>query len=803
MTSLAQDVRFSLRLLSRDRGFTAVTLSILALAIGTTTPTFSMLNAYLLRPLPFFEPERLVHLWATDTRQGWSQGRMSVPEFLDWRRAARSFESLAAFNYTAETLSGGDPPEEVSAGRVSANAFDVLGRRAAIGRAFRAGEDGPGAEEVVVLSDAFWRSRYEADPRVLGRTLEINGRAHTIVGVMPADFVFPLPTTRLWVPRVLDAGRHPREQSMLQVVGRLAAGVSQRQAQAEMTALAARLAEQYPRTNRDRGVDVADLRRSLNFGDQILRVMSVVLFVAHGFVLLIACSNVAALLLARAFGRAKELAVRAALGASRGRLVRQLLIENAALALAGGLLGALLAAALIRALSSVVPADLYRVGELSLDAPALAFTLGVSLLATLLSGLIPALRVSQVDLAQAFRDASAALSASHRALRLQSLLVVGQLGLAVVLLIGTGLMLRTFRAVQDVDPGFDPKNVLTLELKPSREAYPADEQVAAFHRRLIEEASRLPGVRAAATVNYLPLNHESHPVELLIPGAAAGGPPRTATLLHVSPGYFEVMRLPVRGGRVLEQADDLARPLIGVVNEALVRRYFGGRDAVGQTLSLEGIDRPLTIVGVVATAKHWDLVEPPTPHVYVSFYQRPGRYLRLLMRTEGDPLTLAVAARRAVAGVDAKLPVTAVRSMEQVVEEFLLPRASLSFSLAALGAGALSLAAIGVYGLMLFFVSRRTREIGLRLALGASRRDVLRLVLGRALRLVSVGVGIGLAGALALSKAMSGLLYGVGSVDVASFSLVPLLLATTAALAAWLPARRAARLDPSVTLRID
>jgi predicted permease len=345
--------------------------------------------------------------------------------------------------------------------------------------------------------------------------------------------------------------------------------------------------------------------------------------------------------------------------------------------------------------------------------------------------------------------------------------------------------------------------VLTLELKPSREAYPTDEQLAAFHRRLIEEASRLPGVRAAASVNFLPLNHESHPVELLLPGAAAGGPARTATLLHVSPDYFEVMRLPVRGGRVFEQADDLARPLVCVVNEALVRRYFDGRDAVGQTLGLEGIDRPVTIVGVVVTAKHWDLVEPPTPHIYLSFYQRPGRYLRLLLRTEGDPLTLAVAARRAVAHVDAKLPVTAVRSMQQVVEEFLLPRASLSVSLAALGTGALSLSAIGVYGLMLFFVGRRTREIGLRLALGASRRDVLRLVLDRALRLAGVGVGIGLAGALLLSKAISGLLYGVGSVDVVSFSLVPLLLATTAALAAWLPARRAARLDPSVALRVD
>jgi putative ABC transport system permease protein len=513
MTSLAQDVRFSLRLLARDRGFTAVTLSILALAIGTTTPTFSMLNAYLLRPLPFFEPERLVHVWATDTRQGWNQGRISVPEFLDWRREARGFESLAAFNYTAETLSGGDQPEEVSAGRVSANTFDVLGRRAALGRTFLAGEDEPGAAEVVVLSDAFWRSRYDADRRVLGRTLELGGRDHTIVGVMPADFVFPLPTTRLWVPRVLDAGRHPREQSLLQVVGRLSPGVSRRQAQAEMTALAMRLAEQYPQTNRDRGADVADLRRSLNFGDQILRLMSVVLFVAHGFVLLIACGNVAALLLARAFGRARELAVRAGRGATRRRRPRQPIIKSARHAVGGGVLGTLLARALIRALSSVIPEDLYRVGELSLDAPALAFTLGVSLLATLLSGLTPALRVSQVDLAQAFRDAGAALSASRPALRLQSLLVVGQIGLAAVLLIGTGLMLRTFRAVQDVDPGFDPRNVLTLELKPSREAYPTDEQVGAFHRRLLEEARRLPGVRAAGTVNHPPLNHESQPVE--------------------------------------------------------------------------------------------------------------------------------------------------------------------------------------------------------------------------------------------------------------------------------------------------
>lgn len=803
MISLVQDLRFSLRLLIRDRGLTAVVVAILALAIGTTTPSFSILNAYLLRPLPFFEAERLVHVWATDTRQGWTQGRVSVPELLDWRREARSFESLAAFNYTAETLSGADQPEEVSAGRVSANAFDVLGRRAALGRTFREGEDRPGAEDVVILSDAFWRVRYDADPRVVGGRLEINGRAHTIVGVMPADFVFPLPSTRLWLPRPLDVSRFPREQALLQVVGRLAAGVSRPQAQAEMTALATRLAELHPETNRDRGVNLADLRGALNFADQIFRLMSVVLFVAHGFVLLIACANVAALLLARAFGRSKELAVRKALGAARSGLVRQLLIESATLAVLGGALGAVLAATVIRFVSSVIPDDLYRVGELSLDTPALVFTLAVSLVAALLSGLIPALRVSQVDLAQAFRDASAAVSASQRALRVQNVLVVGQIALAVVLLVGTGLMLRTFQAVRQIDPGFDPNHVLTLELKPSREAYPSAEQAAGFHRRVIEEAERLPGVRSASTTNFLPLNHESQGVELLIPGAEVAGSPRTATLLHVSPGYFDVMRIPVRAGRVFEAADDLGRPLVGVVNEALVRRDFGGRDPVGQSVSLKGIDSRVTIVGVVATAKHAELVEPPTPQFYLSSYQRPGRYLRLLLRTEGDPLALAAAVRGAVASVDAKLPVTAVRSMRQVVEEFLLPQASLSFSLAALGAGALSLAAIGIYGLMLFLVGRRTREIGLRLALGASQVDVFRIVLGRALRLAGIGIGVGLLGALALARAMSGLLYGVGSVDLASFTVVPVLLGATAAFAAWLPARRAARLDPTVALRVE
>jgi putative ABC transport system permease protein len=803
MAAVTQDLRFALRLLARNPGFTLAAVGILALAIGTTTPTFGIVEAYLLRPLPFSEPERLVHVWSTDARMGWDTVRVSVPDFLDWRRESRSFSGLGAFNYTGETLTAGDVPEVIPAGRVSANLFDVLGRQPALGRTFRGGEDQPGALDVAVLSDLFWRTRYHADPNVLGRTLEIDGRPYSIVGVMPADFAFPLPITRLWIPRTLDPARFPREQQLVQVVGRLAPGVTRTAAQAELTALAARLARLHPGTNRDRGVNVADLRRALNFADAIFRVMAVVLFAAHALVLLIACANISALQLARSLTREREIAIRAALGASRARLSLQLLIESGVLALLGGAIGAGLAWALMRVIAGIIPDELYRVGALSLDASGLLFTLGVSLLAALVAGLLPALRVSRVELAFAFRSAGAATGASRHSLRLQGRFVVGQVGLAVMLLIATALMLRTFRSVRDVDPGFDPKGVLTLQLKPSREAYPTRERMAAFHRGIIDATSAVPGVIAAATVDFLPLNHETEPVEVQLPGAPPGATAQGATLLYVSPRYFELMRVPVLAGRVFEDTDDLTHPLVAVVNEAFAHRYFPGRDAVGESFRLKDLDSPMTIVGVTATTRQFDLVEPPTPRVFLSLFQRPERYLRLLARVEGDPLARAVDVRRAVAGVDPKLPVTQVRSMEQVVQEFLLPRASLSFSLATLGTGALALAALGVYGLMLFFVNLRTREIGIRLALGATPGGVQRLVLRRGLRLAGLGIAIGLGGALVIARLLSGMLYGIASLDPVSFGLVPLLLVLTALLAAWLPARRAARLAPFVALRTE
>ncbi len=782
-------------------GVTILSIFALALGIGSLTVTFGITDTYLLRPLPFADADRLVHLWSTNER--YSVLRTSVPDLLDWRAQAASFDGLAAFNYSGADLTGGDRPERLAIGSVSADVFEVLGVRPVLGRGFQPGEDAPGQGGVVVLSHRFWETRYAGDRGVLGQTLELSGRRYEIIGVMPPDFVFPLPITQLWIPRELDTALYTRDTAVVQVVGRLKPGVSAAQAQAEMDGIARNLADEYP-GNAGRGVNIQSLRGALNFADEIIRVMSVVLGLASLFVLLIACANISSLLLGRAIGRAREVAVRSALGASRARLVRQFLIESVVLALAGGAVGVLLAAWVTRAMAAVIPDDLYRIGELSIDGRALAVSLLASLGTAVLFGLVPALRSSRQDLNQTLRETGTSVTTSRSGQRMQAALVVGELALAVTLLVGTTLMIRTHRNLGGADLGFDRSSAFTATIALPSDRYGEPAQIAQFHRDVAVEIGAVPGVTGVATANFLPLNHESSSQDLTIPGRDLGTAESTPFVsdLSVSPGYFSVMRIPLSRGRAFTDADRAGTEPVVIVNETLARQYWPDDDPLGRRIELSDAGA-VTIVGVVGDAKLTDISAEPVGQVYLPQAQRPWRYVRVIARTAGEPLALSAEIDEAVWRVDPNLPITEVRSLTQVVQDYLLPQSLLSSSLGGLALGALVLALTGIYGLMAFFVSQRTQEIGIRMALGAAPRDALALVLKRGLWLALTGVGAGLLGAFGLAQVMASLLFGVGAVDPLAFAAVPALLLAVALLSCYLPARRAATVDPVVSLKYE
>jgi len=804
MERLIQDVRYAFRMIGRNPGFAIASIAILALAIGTTTPTFSMMDAYLLRPLPFGQPERLVHIWGTDTERGWDTLRVSVPDFLDWRRESTKFDDMAGFKYTGENLTGEGEQEKISASRVTANIFRVLRRQPVLGRGFADGDDLPGAQPVVVLSHGFWMSRYRGADDAIGRTIEINREKYTVIGVMPKDFVFPLPTTKFWIPRTLDTSRYTRDAQLLQVVGRLGDGVTRAEARNEMNAIAARLAATWPE-DEHRGVNLADLRGALNFADQIFRIMWIVLFAAHAFVLAIACANIAGLFLARAVKREKDVAIRSALGANRRRIVQLLLVETGVLSLGGAVAGLLIALAETRLVSSIVPDELYRVGDIEIGWTAVLFTIGLAVVAAILSGLVPALRASRAEMSDVFRDASGTVVGSRRGLRLQRAFVVIQTSLAVTLLICTGLMIRSFEALKNVDPGFRSGHVLTVGMTLWSDRYKgSDDSTIAFHRDAIARMEQIPGVEKAATVDYLPLNHETDGATVTVPGVTTDSASRPeAYSLIVSPGYFDVLGIPLVAGRDFASTDDMAAPKRVVINETLARRFWPNGTAVGHIVELSDIDGPVEIVGVVGDTLQVELAEGRRPQIFLSQYQFPDQYMRVLVRTSGDPLAVATQAREVIRKIDPDIPITAIRPLADIVDESLLPQMALSASLGVLALGAILLASVGLYGLISFFVSQHKREIGVRLAIGATPRGVLGMVVGRGLKLTLVGIGIGIVGAVVVARLMANLLFGVSSLDPMSFLVVPLLLVVVATLAVFIPARRAASTDPFAILRVE
>ncbi|HEX8557508.1 MAG TPA: ABC transporter permease [Pyrinomonadaceae bacterium] len=805
-----QDVRYGLRTLLKNPGFTAVAVVALALGIGANSAIFSVVNTVLLRPLPYKDPERLVMVWEDAGKHGYPRDTPAAANYVDWRDQNQVFEGMAALADQSFNLTGEGEPERLDGKRVSAALFPLLGVEPQVGRAFFPEEDRAGAPRVVVLSHGLWQRRFGADPSVVGRALTLNGEPHTIVGVMPQSFQFPDREAVLWTPiaftqqEAANRGRH-----YLKVVARLKPGVTLERAQAEMGAIASRLQQQYPAQNTDLGATVQPLHEHL-VGD--IRPALLVLLGAVGLVLLIACANVANLLLARAAARQKEIALRVALGASRLRLVRQFLTESVLLAALGGVVGLLLAVWGVSLLKGFIPENISQVKAIAVDAKVLGFTLLVSLLTGLVFGLAPATQATGFNLNETLKEGGRDASSGSRGNRVRGVLVVAEVAVSLVLLVGAGLLINSFLRLRGVDPGFRVDNLLTMGVVLPQQKYPDHGRRTAFYADVIRRVEALPGVRGAAVTNWIPLVNQGDSVGVSIEGLpdpppGQGKRPVVVTRV-VSPDYFGAMGIRLLQGRGFDDGRDRAdSPTVVLVSEALARKYWPGQSAVGKRVNPGDPNNPehwCEVVGLVNDVRQFELAAEPKPQMYFSYAQAgffPPRHL--VVSTEVEPSTLAGAVRQAVWEVDRDQPVSNVSTMEEVLAESLSRQRFSMLLLGVFAAVALVLAAVGLYGVMSYTVTQRTREIGLRMALGAQQGDVLRLVVGQGLKLVLAGVALGLVAALALTRLMTSLLYGVSATDPATLVIISLVLVAVALVASYIPARRATRVDPLIALRYE
>lgn len=797
------DLLNALRMLRKNPGFTAVAVLTLALGIGANTAIFSIVNAVLLRPFPYLAPERLVIIEERDSvGNGFSP---SYPNFVDWRAQNTAFDSIVAvrgnesFNFT-----GAGEPERLQGRLVSAEFFSTLGIKGLLGRDFLAEEDRPGAAPAVILSYGFWQRRFGADPDVLGKQLTLNNQSFTVVGITPASFQFGLDADvtvpiGLSAERFANRGRNPGTG----VVARLKPGVSRQQGEADLNLVAARLEQRYPETNKGRRVLLAPLHESI-VGN--VRQPLLILLGAVGLVLLIACANVANLQLVRSSGRQKEMAVRVALGASRSTLVRQLLTESVLLAALGASLGILLAIWGMSSMASRLPDGIPRLQEAQVGAPALVFTLAVSVLTGLLFGLAPALQASRPSLMEVLKEGDR--GSSGRRQRLRSVLVVGEVAVTLTLLVGAGLLIQSFRRVLQVDPGFKTQNLLTMEISVNN---PDGQQVANFFEQLQQNVRRLPGVTSVAVSNGIPFGSTNFPA-FLIEGRPETENNPSGLRYHVSPAYFQTMGIELIKGRLFTAQETPATPLVAITDEVLARRYFPNEDPLGQRLKASADAPGIEIVGVVRHAEpnSLDAQGPAPAQFYFNFNQIPVeglpgsvRRINLLTLTEVEPLSLASAVRAQVAALNKDQAVFNVRTMEQTVAQSVAARRFSMFLLTVFAIVALALASLGIYGLMSYAVAQRTREIGVRMALGAQMSDVLKLVVGQGMKLALVGVVLGLVASVALTQLMKTLLFGVSATDPLTFLVIAFLLTVVAMLACWLPARRATKVDPMEALRYE
>ena len=809
METILQDIRYGLRVLLRRPAFTIVAVATLALGIGANTAIFSVVNAVLLRTLPYHEPERLVALWETSSQHDQevnNRNEVAMGNFLDWRTQQSAFDEIAALTYANVNLTGVAEPERIQGAVVTTNLFSLLGVQPGTGRGFLAEEEKPESPRTVIVSNELWQRRFGSDPDLVGKTLTLNGNQVTVVGIMPPAFEFEFPITRqveMWLPMRIAASNTDRQSHYLYVVGRLSRGVSVEQAQAGMNVLISQLQQQYPKTNSDRGANVVPLHQQLVGNVQpYLRV----LFAAVGFVLLIACANVASLLLARVTARHKEVAIRMAIGASRWRVIRQLLTESILLSTLGGVAGLLLAYWETDLLVALTPPDVPRLGEIGLHGPVFAWTLGISIITGVLFGLAPALGASKPDLNESLKEGGRSIAGPGRS-RMRNLLVVSEIALALILLIGAGLMIKSFARLQHVSPGFDPKNLMTMNISLPRQKYRENQQISSFFDQLLERVRSVPGVETVGGIDPLPMSGSDGTTGFVVEGApprAVGDRPEVGERT-ITPDYFLTMRIPLLKGRAFNERDREDAPRAVIVNQALANRFWPNEEAIGKRLGFRSADPQLwhEVVGIVGNVKHRRLDADPKPELYFPYSQYPGNFMTLVARTSADPLNAIPAIRNQVLALDPDQPVFDIKTMDERLSKSVAVSRFIMFLLGVFAALATLLAAVGIYGLMAYTVSQRTHEIGVRMALGAGAADVVSLVLKQGLKLVLAGVGIGVAGSLALTRLMESLLFEVSATDPLTFALISAVLTGVALAACFVPARRATRVDPMIALRYE
>jgi putative ABC transport system permease protein len=809
MNGLLQDLRFSLRQLRKSSAFTAVAVLTLALGIGANTAIFSVVNAVLLRPLPYKDDGRLVVILHNGSNP------VAPGNFRDWQKQNHVFSNMGAAEAWSPNLTATDNPEKLSGLRITSEILPLLGVEPLLGRIFLAEEQEPGKEREVVLSYGLWQSHFAGDRNVLGRPLAVNGSSYTVVGVMPRDFQFaPFWATKatIFAPLVLAGTLNSRTANSLRVFARLKPGVKLEQAQAEITNIAAGLEKEFPGTNRN--VQVVSLREKV-VGN--IRPALLVLLGAVGFVLLIGCANVAHMFLARSAARRREIAVRTALGAMRWRMLRQSLVESLLIAMLGGFAGLLLALWGTHVLITLGPQQIPRLATIAVDQYVLLFVFAVSLVTGISFGIFPAWKASAANVSDALKEGERGSSEGLHRNRLRGLLVSSEFAFAVILLAGAGLMIRTFVALQNVDPGFDAHNVLSMMVGIQGTQEATAGRTGPFYQQLLQKVSAIPGVQSASGINHLPLAGDQWGFSFHVQGRPVERPGESplATFRAVFPGYFRSMHTPVLSGRDITEADNLNTPDVVVINDYTARRYWPGENPIGKQITFDDPQNNpswVTVVGVVKNTVRANWIAPAEEEVFVPYLQSkdylhnpsgPYSYLTLVVRTTGDAASLAPELQAAIHSIDRSVPISEVQTMEQVVSR---ATGESRFYLTLLGVFAcvaLILAAAGIYGVMSYSVSRRIHEIGIRMALGAQKEDVLKLVIWNGVVLAIGGIAVGLAGALALTRLMSGLLYGTKPTDPATFAGVIIVLGVVAIVASYIPARRAAKVDPMVALRYE
>ena len=812
MDTLFQDIRFGLRMLLKAPGFSAVAVIVLALGIGANSAIFSVVNAVLLRPLPYPQPDRLVQVWHTPPQSsfpGMTRFSVSPANYLDWVSQGRSFEQMAIYGFAALNLTGKGEPESIIASRVSSNFFSVLRTQPMAGRVFSSEEDSSGHGKVVVISHSFWQSHFAADPNAIGQTISLNSEPYTVVGIMPAKFAFPTSSdpkfqTQMWTPLAwTDKDRAVRGNHNYLVIGRLKLDANLEQAKTEMNTISSRLEQQFPADDKGWGATVIPMREQM-VGE--VRSALMILLGAVGFVLLIACANVANLVLVKTLARQKEIAIRTALGASSARVLRQILAETLMLSLCGGVLGLVIAHFGVRLIVAFLAQRLPFAANISLDVPVLGFTLLVSLLTGVIAGVVPAFRATKTNLNDSLKAGVGRTDADSGGNRTRSVLVVSEMALSLVLLIGAGLMIRSLSHLRNVDPGMDTHNVTTADLQLSMVKYAKPVQQFAFYDQLLQRLRALPGVESASAIDIMPMagGGSTQPIAVegrpMVPMAEQ---PEVAVRV-AEPDFMRTMRIPLLQGRMLTTADTEDRPQVILISDAMAKRIWPGENPIGKRLTMTFFpEKVREVVGVVGNVKQDGLdVTDPTATLYLPMAQAARPFMTVAMRA-AQPANLASAIANAVHEIDREQPVNDVVTMDMVLADSISHQRFNMLLLGAFAGLALLLAAIGLYSVLAYSVRRRVREIGVRMALGAQRMDVIRMILGQGVRLAFIGVVIGVAAAFILTRLMASQLFQVSATDPLTFIGVAVMLVLVAIAACYIPARRAAKVDPMVALRYE